>query len=155
MEQGGRRQLWITNTFKSNLDLIRKVFELTKAAGKQLPGTHGITLTMNIQPITQAAISRAVQSGGNMLGLDPRDGVLALCLFSTTWDNPADDDCINTVVRALNDSTIRLARDGGLWNRWINLNYAANGQDVINGYGEDNKAKLQAVSHKYGPLATF
>ena len=155
MEANGRRQVYITNSFKNNLNLIREVYALTKKAFKALPQTPGVTLSFNIQPISAATTAQSVAKGGNMLGLEPNDAGLVVCLFSVTWDNPAEDLQVQAVVRGLNEATVLLAKAQGLSNKWIYLNYAANGQDPIAGYGAANKAKLQAASKKYDSHGLF
>ena len=157
LQTSGRRQTYITNTFKNDFTLIKDIYALSKITFKQLPQTPGITLSFNIQPIPPATTSETASSpsGGNMLGLSPSDGALVLCLIAVTWDNPAEDTQVQTAARVLNDEAVQLAKSRGLFNKWIYLNYAAQWQDPIGGYGEVNKAKLQATSKKYDPQGIF
>lgn len=77
-----------------------------------------------------------------MLGLDPEDGPLVLCLFAIAWDNPTEDEKIQQLARALNEDVVKLAKGRGLWNEWVYLSYASKFQDPITGYGKENKSHM-------------
>jgi hypothetical protein len=47
--------------------------------------------------------------------------------------------------------SVALAKQRGLWHRYIYQNYAAIQQDVFTGYGPTSKAKLVATHAKYDP----
>lgn len=149
------RQLYITNTFKNDISFLNSVYGLFKTVASRLPAVPGLSLTLTIQPIPPAITSKSAPLGGNSLGLNPSEGALVLCLISGTWDSPANDAEISSTAKALNSQIVAAAKNKGLFNEWIYLNYAADFQDPIGGYGAANKARLRAVSRKYDPLALF
>ena len=99
--------------------------------------------------------SKAASLGGNMLGLDPSEGPLVLCLLIFTWDDAGHDPEITERGNSLNEWIIEQAKVEGLWNDWLHLNYAASWQDPIRGYGAANLEKLKAASRKYDPTGLF
>ncbi len=43
----------------------------------------------------------------------------------------------------------------GLWHPYIYQNYAGKGQDVFDGYGEENRKRLREIRGKYDPEEVF
>jgi len=50
---------------------------------------------------------------------------------------------------------VKKAKEAGLWNRYLYLNYAEKWQRPIRGYGENNVRMLRRISRKYDPTRTF
>jgi len=71
------------------------------------------------------------------------------------WNNAEDDELVNAAFGRFIDRSVALAKEMGLWNRFIYQNYADISQDVFAGYGEENRAKLQAIQQKYDPEGVF
>jgi hypothetical protein len=126
-----------------------------KELGPQFPASPMGLISITIQPLTPATTSRAASQGGNSLGLDDSKTALVLCLVGATWDNPADDEAVNSLAKQVNDRIVAESKRRGLWNRWVYLNYASQWQDPIQGYGIANKLELQSVSQKYDPAGFF
>ncbi|KAL8755064.1 MAG: hypothetical protein Q9184_004908 [Pyrenodesmia sp. 2 TL-2023] len=156
-QPNGRRQLYLTNTFKNDLTFLIDVYNMFKDTGSSaLSKIPNSGLSLTIQPIPPAMTSRSASRGGNSLGLNyAEDGALVLCLISATWDHPADDTLITTTAQDLNNDIIAAAKNAGLWHRWIYLNYADGSQDPISGYGDTSAAHLRAVSRMYDPGKVF
>ena len=72
-----------------------------------------------------------------------------------SWSDIADDDQILAAAQNILERSQAAASAAGLLNRYIYQNYASFKQDVFSGYGEQNLAKLQAVSVKYDPTQVF
>ena len=90
-----------------------------------------------------------------MLGLDPSDPPLVLYLLTATWNNAADDNLAQTTAKQVIDDVETTAEQKGLYSAYKYLNYADGTQNVIDGYGSANKAKLEAASKKYDPNGVF
>ncbi|TKA68071.1 hypothetical protein B0A55_10954, partial [Friedmanniomyces simplex] len=58
-------------------------------------------------------------------------------------------------AKALFDQSETMAKQMGLYNEYLCLNYAAPWPDPISGYGAAVKAQLQAVSKMYDPRGVF
>lgn len=154
-QPNGRRQKYITNTFKNDLSFLNSVYKMFKKIGPRFSAVPGFILTLTVQPIPPATTSKAAPLGGNSLGLDPSDGALVLCLISATWDTAADDAEIASAAKSLNSQIVNAAKAKGLFHDYVYLNYADDFQDPIGGYGAANKARLRAVSRKYDPNQVF
>jgi hypothetical protein len=117
-----------------------------KELGPKFPASPMGLISITIQPLTPSTTSRAASQGGNSLGLDDSKTALVLCLFGATWDDPADDETVNSVAKQVNDRIMAESKRRGLWNCWVYLNYASQWQDLIQGYEITNKVELQSVS---------
>ena len=110
---------------------------------------------MSIQPFPPAFSEKTAGLGGDSLGLNPDDGPLVLFLLSYNWANEADDDAANAAGKKLIAGIDAAAVQAGTFNRYKYLNYAAGWQDPLDGYGNENRQKLQTVSLKYDPTGVF
>lgn len=70
-------------------------------------------------------------------------------LLTVSWANAVDDAAINNAAKSLFSQAETAAEAMGVYNEYLYLNYAANFQDPIAGYGAASKVKLQTMSKKY------
>ena len=148
--------MYVTNTFRNDLSFLNSVYAMFKSIATRLSTIPGLVFSLTVQPIPTATTSKSADLGGNSLGLDPSsDGALVLCLLSATWDAPNDDAQIASIVKTLNTQIIGAAKAKSLFNEWVYLNYAADFQDPMGGYGSTIRSRFKAVSQKYDPLQVF
>ena len=77
----GGRYIWATGTFANNATTLAKVNELAQTAFSNLSVKAGnYTFGNTFQPIPRSITSKAIATGGNVLGLDPEDGDM-ICTF--------------------------------------------------------------------------
>lgn len=76
-------------------------------------------------------------------------------LVDADWVDESDDEMMLSLSQSILDYANTLAVTLGNSEDYIFLNYAANGQDVISSYGEENVEKMIAVSQKYDPAGLF
>ncbi|KAL9026930.1 MAG: hypothetical protein Q9196_004482 [Gyalolechia fulgens] len=150
----------VYNTMRlSNLSDITKelalVLTIANTTLQSFAHTPNLTYAVTYQPLPPAITSRSANSGGNPLGLDPASGPQVLVLQSIEWSNAADDNLINTAARELWQQADELALKMGLKRDWIYLNYAAEDQDPIGSYGEENVRRLREASRKFDPTGLF
>ena len=93
--------------------------------------------------------------GGNALGLDPAKGPVHLLHISCWWADASDDETIYRFVNNFWNTVTSKAKDMGIYNRWIYMNYASQFQDVIASYGDQNKGRLQSIAAKYDPKGIY
>ena len=115
----------------------------------------GIVWSLTFQPIVPAISSKSAPLGGNSQGLSPSDGPLVNALLTASWSLAGDDALVNSVAGGFIDGINARARNAGVYNNFVYLNYANKTQSPIDGYGAVNKAQLQAVSKKYDPQGIF
>jgi len=144
-----------TTTFKNDLGMLHKAFELWNASLPSIIPIKNVQYSWTHQAIPPAITSKTEELGGNSLGLDPEDGPLVLCLVTASWSDPADDDHINSVGKNLIEAVDAASKSAGVFHPFKYLNYAAKWQDPIRGYGAENVAKLKSTSRKYDPYRVF
>jgi hypothetical protein len=76
-------------------------------------------------------------------------------LLSCDWVSKDDDDLINGIAKSILAYGNQLGDVLGVSESYIFLNYGANDQPVIQGYGQENVEKLLGVSRKYDPTGVF
>lgn len=151
----GRRQLMVTATFANSAELMSKIFDATNATAQTLSHVPNLAFSLTFQPMPTAITSKAAARGGNSLGLGAADGNLFNALLNVSWDTEADDEIIEQEAKALFAKNRASASELGLFNEYEYLNYAADWQDPIRGYGPESVAHLRAVSRKYDPRGVF
>lgn len=151
----GRRQLFVTGTYGNSAKMMSAIFDIANSTAQELRDVPNIVYSLSFQPIPTVIASKAASQGGNSLGISAADGNLFNFLLTVSWDTPGDDARIEKQTKALFDQSEKVAKDLGLYNKYLYLNYAAPWQDPITGYGDANKANLQAVSRKYDPEGVF
>ncbi|KAK1634115.1 FAD binding domain-containing protein [Colletotrichum phormii] len=125
---------------KGVVDAAQEIYFEEVLAVTDLPG---VIPSLVFQGITVPMLKHMQQNGGNALGLGVEDGPFYIIQLAVMWSNEEDDDAIYSFTR------------GGVANDYIYMNYAAQFQDVISGYGADNKAKLKSIAKKYDPKEVF
>lgn len=147
--------MYITMTFKNDLNMLRYAYDVLKELGPQLPPSIGSSFSLSFQPIPPSMTSRSVEKGGNSLGLEDSKGALVLCLIEASWDNPTEDEKIASLGKAVHDRIVTESKKRKLWHQWVYLNYADSWQDPIKGYGDANRKKLRETSKRYDPKGFF
>jgi hypothetical protein len=149
------RQLFITTTFYNDLAMLTSSYQLWNATIPTLAVVPGIQYSITYQPIPPAMTSKSAPLGGNSLGLESLDRALVLVLLTAAWEDLSNDVLVETTTRDLINKIDARARATGQYYRFKYLNYAYSGQDIFDGYGAANKAKLRATSRKYDHFGIF
>ncbi|EME84612.1 uncharacterized protein MYCFIDRAFT_117579, partial [Pseudocercospora fijiensis CIRAD86] len=152
----GSRSMFVTLSYKNDLNFGRKFLEMLNATSESLLlAIPDIVCSASFQPIPRIITSKAETTGGNVLGYRPEDGNIVNVLSSVTWGSSIHDDRVETAFQKLYMEGKNLAKEMGVWQRSIYLNYADKWQDPIGGYGEDEVEFLRNVSKKYDPKGLF
>lgn len=78
--------------------------------------------------------------------------VFQLCL---SWQDERATSGLEDAARKMIAEFEDMIRDEGLETEWFYMNYAADWQDVMGGYGSETKEMLQSVSRKYDPTGLW
>ena len=148
-------QVYVTVTVANNVALLSRVFDIANTLLEPLKPKPGLRYAMAYQAIPTSVMSRSFASGGNALGLDPDDGNLVLIFLDISWKKSTDDEIMKKQARSFLKQVETLAADSGMLHRWKYLNYAAQWQDPIAGYGHESREKLRDVTRKYDPHGVF
>ncbi|KAI4183119.1 MAG: hypothetical protein L6R41_005584 [Letrouitia leprolyta] len=148
-------QLFLTRAYGNDPDFLSKVFTIANTALQSFAQVPNLVYALVFQPLPLAISSHSAKSGGNPLGLDTTSGPQVLALQTVQWSDTADDVLINTAARKVWQQADEMALKMDLKRNWIYLNYAAEAQDSIGSYGEENVRRLKEVSRKYDPEGLF
>jgi hypothetical protein len=156
----GRNNLLITVTFINKPDIapdfMSQVFDLADATAKELLTVTGLVYTMSLQPLPYVLYSKAASAGGgNVLGLDRFKDDFINLLFTLSWQLPLDNARVEAAMQQLESDIVALEKQLGIFNEFVYLNYAAQWEDPIAGYGEQNVQFLKSVSKRYDPQGVF
>ena len=151
----GRRQLFSTGTYRNSAAMIKKVYDIANDTVRDMNDVSGLSYSLSFQPVPVVLLEKAEQQGGNSLGLDPANGPLVNFLLTVSWDNASDDALVTEKAQELSTRSEAAAVAMGVQEKYLYLNYAAEWQDPIAGYGADVVARLQATSKKYDPKGVF
>lgn len=151
----GRRQLFVTSTYKNSAAMMTTIHKFGNEVVQPLRSVPAMKWSLSFQPLPTIIQAVAATNGGNSLGLDESDGDLFNVLLTATWDTEADDELVEAQAKLLFDRANAQASAMGLLNEYVYLNYAAPWQDPIRGYGAGAKASLQKASQKYDPRGLF
>ncbi|KAL9118743.1 MAG: hypothetical protein Q9187_004711 [Circinaria calcarea] len=151
----GRRQLYMTTTFKLDVELMRAVTDTFHTTVDNMKPVPGLIYSLSFQPLSEALLTESAARGGNSLGLSPADGPLIVVLLYSYWADASDDKTVISLQQVFLRQVERLAATRGKASSFKFMPYAYAGQDPIDGYGSTSKAKLQATSRKYDPDGFF
>ncbi|EKG14375.1 hypothetical protein MPH_08466 [Macrophomina phaseolina MS6] len=152
----GFRHLFTTLTYTPSAELDKLIHAIFAEEVATVKSTPGFSPSVVIQPIHQNAIAIAKERGGNALGLESANGgPLTLALLTFGWMNAADDEAMYAFAEAWRCRSEEVAREMGLWNRYLYINYCKEDQDPFGGYGEKNKERLRRIQRKVDPEGIF
>ena len=138
----------MTTTFVPSPILFTKIYGLWDALLPPLKSISNLSYFLVFQNFP------AIRSG-NSLGLRDGDEDLVITVLSVTWSNQKDDAQIRQSTQTLLRQIEELTMAAKSFRTYKHLNYAADWQDAIAGYGIRSKAYLQAVSRRYDPGGFF
>ena len=151
----GLREVYWCTTIKADREMAEIA---TNVFYEELPAVEkvaGVMPVLLLQGITVPMMEAMKKNGGNALGLDPDDGARMLVHIPCWWTNEVDDERVYGFVSRVLARVNEEAKKRGLSDRYRYMNYASMFQNVIAGYGEDNKRMLKDVARKYDPTGVF
>ncbi|KAL8915022.1 MAG: hypothetical protein Q9171_000462 [Xanthocarpia ochracea] len=149
----GKRQIFITLTHGLSASLLTQIYTAADTALQPIKLALGLVYYLTFQPLPTVTTTKG--STTNNLGLDASDRNLVLTLLAMQWTLATDDAAVTAAANSWLAAAKAASVKAGLSNEFVYLNYAAQGQDPISGYGAGNKANLRAVSRKYDPNQVF
>ncbi|EOA90517.1 uncharacterized protein SETTUDRAFT_25780 [Exserohilum turcica Et28A] len=149
---GLRQQFW-TWTSKLDLDQATRTKDIFYEELNKIAEFTDISPALSLQVITEPMIEKTARNGGNPLGLDPQDGPLMLSLVSIRWTKATHDQTVHDFAEKVLKRCVASAKEAGTSTDYLYMNYASPWQDVIAGYGPENKARLRDVANKYDPTS--
>ncbi|KAK4652802.1 hypothetical protein QC762_512650 [Podospora pseudocomata] len=153
---GSSRNLWWTQTAVCNLQVLGAAYQIWWDSHSSVQNIPGIVWTMTFQPLPPSIYNRNPTT--NSLGFNSpsrSNQPLVVIQLLASWASSLDDAFVRTKARELYDSLTSELVAKSATDPWVYLNYAADWQDPIAGYGTGNVAALQAARTKYDPNGVF
>lgn len=151
------RQTYTNITFKFDQDFVSWLSDLF---WEEIPAIHdnyeskqGYVLTFQVY--TKEAVGHMQRNGGNCLGLTVEEAPYLNVLSPCAWIHAEDDKKVKEITDKLFGQMVKEGKRRGLYKEFIYMNYAAPGQDVLKGYGQENYDRLKSIAEKYDPEQVF
>jgi hypothetical protein len=145
----------MTTTVKADTSILEYAVKTFRASFEDLREVNNILFSITFEPIPVSMIQQSNARGENAVGLKPSDAPLVVILFYTSWDNANDTEKIYEVNKKALERIDTKAESKNLSASYRYLNYTFTHQDPFDSYGDESKARLQAVSEKYDPEGFF
>ncbi|KAK8112568.1 oxidoreductase [Apiospora sp. TS-2023a] len=154
------RYMSATTTFIPTEAMMRGAYDAFDASVEKVANVKGVHWGMCMEPIPPALYDNQTHSGGgaqtNALGLGTRtQKTLATFVLSPAWPDAADDETVYDAARWLVAEVEKIAKELGVYDPFLYLNYAAPWQEVIRSYGEESVKKLQELRQRVDPRLVF
>ena len=155
MNPVGLREVYWAIAVQLNEEFANWVVDHFFSVLPQVSHVKGVNPALIYQAVTEPMLKNMSKYGGNALGLAPAKGPVHLLHISCWWADASDDETIYRFVNNFWNTVTSKAKDMGIYNRWIYMNYASQFQDVIASYGDQNKGRLQSIAAKYDPKGIY
>ncbi|KAL4746739.1 hypothetical protein BDW72DRAFT_184240 [Aspergillus terricola var. indicus] len=149
----GQRWSFGTTTIKNDLRTLLAARAAHEKAIGSLRRVKGLIWTIVLQPLLPFW---AAKGDANVLGIhEETDDALVILSFSVYWQRAEDDKHVYAIIRETIEKIEAVATAHGTGHRFRYLNYCAQWQRPLEGYGEENLRFLTEVSRKYDPDGLF
>ena len=148
-------------TFSVSLDILQALPQIWRSTLETVSHISGIEWSFVLNPILPSCIQAGEANGGNALGLIPQcqhaaiSSPLLVLLLVGTWNRESDDAEVERAGQSAIDHVVEKATQLQVSHRYLYMNYAWRGQDVLSGYGNDVSELLRKVSHEVDPESLF
>ena len=150
-----RRWYYMTTTVKLNTTILQETAQAFTDSLTLVSGVRGLFYAVTFQPLPTGLLQASEAQGGNSLGLSSKDGPLVIVRLLAHWENADDDHTIILAGSRLITIVNAVAQAQGQASSFRFMNYAYQGEDVIEGYGFEAVENLRAASKKYDPEGFF
>ncbi|KAJ5635607.1 FAD-binding domain-containing protein [Penicillium longicatenatum] len=147
-QSSNRRQTWYTTTFAHTPDIYSTIYKIYNASIAGITNVPAMNWYLTLQP--SPVLNRV-----NSLGLDTGEERLGIALITAYYNDTFADRHVDLAARKLIMDIEAATKEAGVYRPYKYYNYAGAGQAVIDGYGNESKGNLQAVSKKYDPQGLF
>jgi hypothetical protein len=142
------RQTWYTTTFAHTPDIYSTIYKIYNASIAGITNVPAMNWYLTLQP--SPVLNRV-----NSLGLDTGEERLGIALITAYYNDTFADGHVDLAARKLIMDIEAATKKTEVYRPYKYYNYAGAGQAVIDGYGNESKGNLQAVSKKYDPQGLF
>ncbi|KAI0483444.1 hypothetical protein F4859DRAFT_528850 [Xylaria cf. heliscus] len=134
------------------VDLAVDVILRPALASEKLREVNGSVVSVAFEPISQAMLQAAKDSGEYAIDLDPADGSFMILLIATNWFDAKWDNLMYSYSKNAADRFVAKAKALGVFHDFIYLNDAAGGQNPYATYGKGKSLpRMRKVQKAYDP----
>lgn len=152
----GSRETFVTATYINNATMQEKFFNLANETVQSIANIEDLTFSISFQPEPEPIlVPLSNANGGNSLGLTVSDGDLINVLLTVQWNQTSDDAAVKAAAQSLFSQAETFSKANGYYNPYLYLNYAAEWQAPLEGYGNASVTVLKEVSKRYDPRQLF
>ncbi|KAJ0162362.1 Bifunctional solanapyrone synthase [Colletotrichum tanaceti] len=151
----GLREIFAVISTKADVEMVNLARDIYFEEVLAVADVPGIVPCLVAQGITVPMLEAMRGRGGNALGLFVADGPLYILQVTVMWSDRGDDDAVHAFASAVLGRIDAEAEARGLGSDYVYMNYAAQFQDVVAGYGVENKARLKRIARWYDPKEVF
>lgn len=149
---GSRQTWWDVTVSAKSASLFTDIAPLFEARNAKLfeaaKGSSVIPFLV-FQPLSVNILEAMQKNGGNTFGLDPDEGPLMIVQISTTWEDHELDDLVEDSSREFIATVEGMAKERGMANGFVYMNYAGSEQQVQKRYSEENQQRLKRTVEKW------
>ncbi|KAK1961422.1 FAD binding domain-containing protein [Colletotrichum sublineola] len=151
----GLREVYAVITTKAGIEIVKLARDIYYEELPAVADVPGIRPNLVFQGITVPMLEHMQGNGGNALGLKVEDGPLYIVQVPIMWGNKEDDEAVYAFASRVLERINAEAEARGLSHDYVYMNYASQYQDVVSGYGAENKERLKRIAKKYDPKEVF
>jgi FAD/FMN-containing dehydrogenase len=134
---------WLADMFWKEMDEVGEIYE----------GNQGFCLVFQV--FTKESVALMRRNGGNCLPLREDEAPYLNVLIPSAWLHEKDDKVVMEFSNRVLGRAIDEGKKRGLYVEYKYMNYAAESQDVLKGYGKENYARLKAIAENCDPEQVF
>ncbi|KAK1993448.1 FAD binding domain-containing protein [Colletotrichum falcatum] len=151
----GLRQVYAAVSTKADMEIVELARDIYFEEVPAVAGVPGIVPALVFHGITVPMLKHMQRTGGNALGLEAEDGPFYIVQLPIMWSSREDDDAVYAFASRVLERVSAEAEARGLGSDYVYMNYASQYQDVVGGYGAENKGRLKSVAERYDPKEVF
>jgi FAD/FMN-containing dehydrogenase len=134
---------WLADTYWEEMDTIGEIYESKQG------------FCMVLQVYTKESIALMRRNGGNCLPLTEEEAPYLNVMIPSAWLHEKDDQVAMDFSNRVLDRAVDEGKKRSLYVDFKYMNYSAESQDVLKGYGKENYDRLEAIAKKYDPDQVF
>ena len=146
----GHRESYYGMTVHMTSDMLHAAKDIFYAEFPSIANIVGAQPVLCVQGITTGVLKGMSKNGGNSLGLDAKQPLYILHI-AAQWEKAEDDVAMYAMITRVFRQIKKVAKEKKADSRYMYMNYASLYQDVLGGYGEEQRRVLRKVARRYDP----
>ncbi|KAI1128001.1 FAD binding domain protein [Nemania abortiva] len=151
----GLQQITFSLSVENNAQVIVDSWEILKNSTYKIQNFESASWGLTIEPVIPLAATAGSGEDNTVINLGASPNGLILIICSANFARAADYPVVNKAVKQLLTDLINHAKSLGVYNPYIDMNHAMEGQKVLASYGSENLDFLKATAIKYDPTKVF